>query len=66
MPASGRARRPSIPKLLNHRENPVLWERQARQAVRARSGSAALERLMADDDTEIAHATTELARTLDE
>ncbi|MBW8818822.1 MAG: hypothetical protein JF598_11460, partial [Streptomyces sp.] len=52
------------PKLLNHRENPVVWERQARQAVRAKSG--ALSRLMADDDIEIAHATTELARTLDE
>ncbi|WP_328752566.1 hypothetical protein OHT57_43945 [Streptomyces sp. NBC_00285] len=52
------------PKLLNHRENPVVWERQARRAVRAKSG--ALRRLMADDDTEIAHATTELARTLDE
>ncbi|NEB03645.1 hypothetical protein [Streptomyces sp. SID13726] len=52
------------PKLLNHRENPVVWERQARQAVRARSG--ALSRLMADDDSEIADATTELARALDE
>ena len=52
------------PKLLNHRENPVVWERQARQAVRAKSG--VLSRLMADDDSEIAHATTELARTLDE
>ncbi|WP_328778647.1 hypothetical protein OIE52_45850 [Streptomyces canus] len=52
------------PKLLNHRENPVVWERQARQAVRAKNG--ALSRLMADDDSEIAHATTELARTLDE
>jgi hypothetical protein len=52
------------PKLLNHRENPVVWERRARQAVRAKSG--ALSRLMADEDSEIAHATTELARTLDE
>ncbi|MDQ0766422.1 hypothetical protein [Streptomyces canus] len=52
------------PKLLNHRENPVVWERRARQAVRAKSG--ALSRLMADEDTAIAHATTELARTLDE
>ena len=52
------------PKLLNHRENPVVWERQARQAVRAKSG--VLSRLMADDDTELARATTELARMLDE
>ncbi|MEU6356577.1 hypothetical protein ABZ896_45945 [Streptomyces sp. NPDC047072] len=52
------------PKLLNHRENPVVWERQARQAVRARSG--VLRRLMDEDDTEIARATSELARTLDE
>ncbi|WP_405674369.1 hypothetical protein [Streptomyces canus] len=52
------------PKLLNHRENPVVWERQARQAVRAKSG--VLSRLMADEDTAIAQATTELARTLDE
>ncbi|MEU9170394.1 hypothetical protein AB0D34_21740 [Streptomyces sp. NPDC048420] len=52
------------PKLLNHRENPVVWERQARQAVRAKSG--AIGRLMADDDTAIAHATSELARTLNE
>jgi len=52
------------PKLLNHRENPVVWERQARQAVRAKSG--ALTRLMAEDDTELARATSELARTLGE
>ncbi len=26
----------AYPKLLNHRENPVAWERAARQAVRAR------------------------------
>ncbi|MEV0638281.1 hypothetical protein AB0I77_25730 [Streptomyces sp. NPDC050619] len=52
------------PKLLNHRENHVVWERKARQAVRDRRG--ALRRLMADDDTEIAHATRELARTLGE
>ncbi|MFE0470375.1 hypothetical protein ACFW2V_02005 [Streptomyces sp. NPDC058947] len=50
------------PKLLNHQENPVAWERAARQAVRARSGE--LDRLMADEDTEIAEATTELARSL--
>ncbi|MFD9003591.1 hypothetical protein ACFV0T_21880 [Streptomyces sp. NPDC059582] len=52
------------PKLLNHRENHVVWERKARQAVRARRG--ALRCLMAEDDAEIARATTELARTLGE
>ncbi|MFC8867536.1 hypothetical protein ACFUAC_07770 [Streptomyces sp. NPDC057148] len=50
------------PKLLNHRENPVAWERAARQAVRARRDE--LERLLVDDDSEITRATTELARTL--
>ncbi|MBD0423328.1 hypothetical protein H0H10_29910 [Streptomyces sp. TRM S81-3] len=50
------------PKLLNHRENPVAWERAARQAVRARRG--ALRGLLAEGDTEITRATTELARTL--
>jgi hypothetical protein len=54
----------AYPKLLNHRENPVVWERKARQAVRARRG--ALQRLLAEDDAEIAQATTELARTLGE
>ncbi|MFI2410797.1 hypothetical protein [Streptomyces sp. NPDC018947] len=50
------------PKLLNHRENPVVWERAARQAVRARRDE--LKRLLDEDDSEIARATTELARTL--
>nr|WP_303708860.1 hypothetical protein [Kutzneria buriramensis]WKX06420.1 hypothetical protein Q4V64_02510 [Kutzneria buriramensis] len=50
------------PKLLNHRENHVVWERAARQAVHERRG--ALRRLMTEEDTEIARATTELARTL--
>ncbi|WP_328504792.1 hypothetical protein OG828_03350 [Streptomyces sp. NBC_00457] len=50
------------PKLLHHRENPVVWERQARQAVRARRGE--LGRLMNDEDAEIAQATTELARAI--
>ncbi|MFJ7296117.1 hypothetical protein [Streptomyces collinus] len=50
------------PKLLNHRENPVVWERAARQAVRSRREE--LGRLMADEDGEIARATTELARSL--
>lgn len=52
----------AYPKLLNHRENHVVWERKARQAVRARRG--ALKRLMNESDTEIARATTELARAL--
>lgn len=52
------------PKLLNHRENPVVWERKARQAVHDRRGD--LRGLMAEKDTEIARATTELARTLGE
>ncbi|MFF8934383.1 hypothetical protein ACF08O_06500 [Streptomyces paradoxus] len=52
----------AYPKLLNHRENPVVWERAARQAVRSRRGE--LGRLMADEDGEIARATTELARSL--
>ncbi|WLW49846.1 hypothetical protein [Streptomyces sp. YU58] len=54
------------PKLLNHRENHVVWERKARQAVRDRRG--ALRRLMAEEDADadIARATTELARTLGE
>ncbi|MFD3497818.1 hypothetical protein ACFWWT_20490 [Streptomyces sp. NPDC058676] len=52
------------PKLLNHRENPVVWEREARQAVRERRG--ALRRLMAEEDAEITRATTELARALGE
>ncbi|MEV0241753.1 hypothetical protein AB0I06_17740 [Streptomyces sp. NPDC050674] len=50
------------PKLLNHRENPVVWERAARQAVRARRGE--LGGLMSDEDGDIARATTELARSL--
>ncbi|MET9148841.1 hypothetical protein [Streptomyces sp. NPDC004042] len=52
------------PKLLNHRENPVVWERRARQAVRARSG--ALRELLAEQDGEISRATTELADALAE
>ncbi|MCW5249705.1 MULTISPECIES: hypothetical protein [unclassified Streptomyces] len=52
------------PKLLNHRENPVVWERAARQAVRSRR--SALEDLLAEDDSEIARATTELARAIGE
>lgn len=52
------------PKLLNHRENHVVWERRARQAVRDRRG--ALRRLMTEPDADITRATAELARTLDE
>ncbi|MGX4694183.1 hypothetical protein [Streptomyces sp. JNUCC 63] len=52
------------PKVLNRRENPVVWERRARQAVRARSG--ALPALLADRDQDIARATTELADALAE
>ncbi|MFF9408482.1 hypothetical protein ACF1B0_23610 [Streptomyces anandii] len=50
------------PKVLNHRENPVVWERRARQAVRARRG--ALRTLLAEQDRDIARATTELATAL--
>ncbi|WP_413755461.1 hypothetical protein [Streptomyces sp. MMBL 11-3] len=52
----------AYPKLLNHRENPAAWERAARDAVHAHQ--EALDVLMSEDDTEITHATTELARTL--
>ncbi|GAA2895244.1 hypothetical protein [Streptomyces mexicanus] len=52
------------PKVLNHRENPVVWERRARQAVRARRG--ALHALLAEEDGEVARATTELADALAE
>ncbi|MFF3332445.1 hypothetical protein ACFYWX_23265 [Streptomyces sp. NPDC002888] len=52
------------PKLLNRRENHVVWERAARRAVRDRR--AVLPRLLAEDDVEVARATTELARTLGE
>ncbi|GAA1013528.1 abaA [Streptomyces sp. F-3] len=50
------------PKVLNHPENPVVWERRARQAVRARSD--ALSVLLADRDQDIARATAELADAL--
>lgn len=54
----------AYPKLLNHRENHVTWERAARQAVRERRG--ALRHLMAEGDAEITRASTELARALGE
>ncbi|MEU7057956.1 hypothetical protein [Streptomyces sp. NPDC046197] len=50
------------PKLLNHRENPVVWERRARQAVRARRG--ALRTLLTDQDREVAVSASELADVL--
>jgi len=53
----------AYPKLLNHRENPAAWERAAREAVHAHQDTLSV--LMSEDDIEIAHATTELARTLD-
>ncbi|GAA2442631.1 hypothetical protein [Streptomyces glaucus] len=52
------------PKLLNRRENPVVWERAARRAVHARRG--ALRQLLADQDAGIARASAELARSLGE
>ncbi|GAA3309486.1 hypothetical protein [Streptomyces cinereospinus] len=52
----------AYPKLLNHRENPVAWERAARRAVHARKG--ALRQLMAEEDAEVARASTALARAL--
>ncbi|GGL63111.1 hypothetical protein GCM10010129_03480 [Streptomyces fumigatiscleroticus] len=54
----------AYPKLLNRRENHAVWERAARQAVRARRG--ALKGLLAEEDAEITEATTELVRTLGE
>ncbi|WP_437013659.1 hypothetical protein [Streptomyces sp. enrichment culture] len=52
------------PKLLKRRENHVVWERAARQAVRARRGD--LRRLLSEGDAEITRATAELARALGE
>ncbi|MEV7995437.1 hypothetical protein AB0O67_27135 [Streptomyces sp. NPDC086077] len=54
----------AYPKLLNHRENHVVWERAARRAVHARRG--VLGQLMAEEDAEVAGASAELARTLGE
>lgn len=54
----------AYPKLLAQRENPVVWERAARQAVRARRSG--LTHLLSERDPEIAQATAELARTLGE
>ncbi|MGW3954707.1 hypothetical protein ACWEKM_28090 [Streptomyces sp. NPDC004752] len=52
------------PKLLNHRENHVVWERNAREAVR--SGRGLIRHLPSADGPEVARATSELARTLGE
>ncbi|MCX4917648.1 MULTISPECIES: hypothetical protein [unclassified Streptomyces] len=52
----------AYPKLLNRRENYVGWEREARQAVRARRG--ALQHLLDEPDTELVRVTTELASAL--
>ncbi|MER5914009.1 hypothetical protein ABT124_26900 [Streptomyces sp. NPDC001982] len=52
------------PKLLNHRENHVVWERKAREAVRSRRGLIQL--LAAGENAEIARATKKLARALGE
>ncbi|MBQ1088297.1 hypothetical protein [Streptomyces sp. B93] len=52
----------AYPKLLNHPENPVAWERAARRAVRERAG---LLRRLPLDDTELGRATAELSRQLE-
>ncbi|MFJ4686567.1 hypothetical protein [Streptomyces sp. NPDC088789] len=54
----------AYPKLLNHRENHVAWERSARQAVRARRGG--VRALLGERDPEITRAAVELARALGE
>ncbi|AWW36180.1 hypothetical protein [Streptomyces cadmiisoli] len=54
----------AYPKLLNRRENHVVWERAARQAVHARRG--ALRQLRAEKDAEVVRASSELARALGE
>jgi hypothetical protein len=52
------------PKLLNHRENHVVWEREAREAVQSRRGL--IGRLPVCESADIARATRELARALGE
>ncbi|WP_234376913.1 hypothetical protein [Streptomyces sp. TP-A0356] len=52
----------AYPKLLNYPHNYVGWEREARRAVRADRG--ALRQLLADPDTELVEAASELASTL--
>ncbi|GGJ26883.1 hypothetical protein GCM10010121_042640 [Streptomyces brasiliensis] len=52
------------PKLLNHRENHVVWEREAREAVRSRRGL--IRQLAVGESAEIAKAARELARAIGE
>ncbi|SME93875.1 hypothetical protein [Streptomyces sp. Amel2xC10] len=52
----------AYPKLLRHPDNHVTWERQARLAVRAQRG--VLRDLLAERDTDIVRASTELADAL--
>ncbi|MER6787627.1 hypothetical protein ABT330_23905 [Streptomyces sp. NPDC000658] len=52
----------AYPKLLHHPDNYVAWERAARHAVRAQRD--VLPQLLAEPDTEIKRATTELAAAL--
>ncbi|SEP70359.1 hypothetical protein SAMN04487983_1001315 [Streptomyces sp. yr375] len=52
----------AYPKLLHHPDNYVGWERAARDAVHAQRG--VLRQLLAEPDTELVRATTELAETL--
>ena len=50
------------PKLLNQRENPVVWEQRARQAVRARQDM--LRMLLTEEDDELVRAAMDLAGAL--
>ncbi|MEU9337655.1 hypothetical protein AB0D49_31585 [Streptomyces sp. NPDC048290] len=52
----------AYPKLLNHRENHVVWERAARQAVRARRDQ--VRALLTDKDPEVMAAASELAQRI--
>ncbi|SHH59205.1 hypothetical protein [Streptomyces sp. 3214.6] len=52
----------AYPKLLHHPDDYVGWERAARDAVHAQRD--VLRQLLAEPDTEIVRATTELAETL--
>ncbi|MGW0869467.1 hypothetical protein ACWD3Z_03140 [Streptomyces sp. NPDC002740] len=52
----------AYPKLLHHPDNYVAWERAARHAVHAQRD--VLRQLLAERDTEIVRATTELAAAL--
>ncbi|MDR6978058.1 hypothetical protein J2X68_004782 [Streptomyces sp. 3330] len=52
----------AYPKLLHHPDNYVAWERAARHAVHAQRD--VLPHLLAERDTDIVRATTELAATL--